>query len=96
MWSDLCRGPHVPTTRFIPAFRLTRTAAAYWRGSEKNPQLQRIYGTAWESQEALDAYLHRSPRPSGATTGGSAPSWTCSRSPTRSARVWRSSTRRAA
>ena len=59
VWSDLCRGPHVPTTRFIPAFRLTRTAAAYWRGSEKNPQLQRIYGTAWESQEALDAYLHR-------------------------------------
>ncbi|MDF3048773.1 MAG: threonyl-tRNA synthetase [Pseudonocardia sp.] len=59
VWSDLCRGPHVPTTRSIPAFRLTRTAAAYWRGSEKNPQLQRIYGTAWESQEALDAYLHR-------------------------------------
>ena len=62
VWSDLCRGPHVPTTRFIPAFRLMRTAAAYWRGSEKNPQLQRIYGTAWESQEALDAYLHRARR----------------------------------
>jgi threonyl-tRNA synthetase len=59
VWSDLCRGPHVPTTRYIPAFKLMRTAAAYWRGSEKNPQLQRIYGTAWESQEALDAYLHR-------------------------------------
>jgi threonyl-tRNA synthetase len=59
IWGDLCRGPHVPTTRYIPAFRLTRSAAAYWRGSEKNPQLQRIYGTAWESQEALDAYLHR-------------------------------------
>jgi threonyl-tRNA synthetase len=59
VWSDLCRGPHIPTTRFIPAFTLTRTAAAYWRGSEKNPQLQRIYGTAWESQEALDAYLER-------------------------------------
>ena len=59
VWSDLCRGPHVPTTRYIPAFKLTRTAAAYWRGSEKNPQLQRIYGTAWESQAALDAYLHR-------------------------------------
>ncbi|WP_103383803.1 threonine--tRNA ligase [Pseudonocardia dioxanivorans] len=59
VWSDLCRGPHLPTTRYIPAFSLTRTAAAYWRGDEKNPQLQRIYGTAWESQEALDAYLER-------------------------------------
>ncbi|WAL63509.1 threonine--tRNA ligase [Amycolatopsis cynarae] len=57
VWSDLCRGPHVPTTKYIPAFKLTRVAAAYWRGSEKNPQLQRIYGTAWESQEAQDAYL---------------------------------------
>jgi threonyl-tRNA synthetase len=59
VWSDLCRGPHIPTTKFIPAFKLTRSAAAYWRGSEKNPQLQRIYGTAWESQEALDAHLER-------------------------------------
>jgi threonyl-tRNA synthetase len=59
VWSDLCRGPHVPTTRFIPAFRLSRSAAAYWRGSEQNPQLQRIYGTAWESQDALDAHLER-------------------------------------
>jgi threonyl-tRNA synthetase len=59
VWSDLCRGPHLPTTKYIPAFALTRSAAAYWRGSEKNPQLQRIYGTAWESQEALDAYLDR-------------------------------------
>ncbi|WP_236794545.1 threonine--tRNA ligase [Amycolatopsis sp. GM8] len=57
VWSDLCRGPHVPTTKYIPAFKLTRVAAAYWRGDEKNPQLQRIYGTAWESQEALDGYL---------------------------------------
>jgi threonyl-tRNA synthetase len=56
VWGDLCRGPHVPTTRYIPAFRLTRSAAAYWRGSEKNPQLQRIYGTAWESAEAMQAY----------------------------------------
>ncbi len=55
-WRDLCRGPHLPTTRHIPAFKLTRTAAAYWRGSESNPQLQRIYGTAWESREALKAY----------------------------------------
>jgi threonyl-tRNA synthetase len=59
LWGDLCRGPHVPTTKHIPAFELTRVAAAYWRGSEQNPQLQRIYGTAWESQEALDAYLER-------------------------------------
>jgi threonyl-tRNA synthetase len=59
VWSDLCRGPHVPTTKYIPAFRLMRSAAAYWRGSEKNPQLQRIYGTAWESTEALDAHLER-------------------------------------
>ncbi|CAM3461857.1 threonine--tRNA ligase [Kibdelosporangium persicum] len=57
VWGDLCRGPHVPTTKYIPAFKLTRSAAAYWRGSEKNPQLQRIYGTAWESQEAQDHYL---------------------------------------
>jgi threonyl-tRNA synthetase len=56
-WKDLCRGPHLPTTRNIPAFKLMRSAAAYWRGSEKNPQLQRIYGTAWESREALKAHL---------------------------------------
>jgi len=58
-WKDLCRGPHLPTTKRIPAFTLMRIAAAYWRGSEKNQQLQRIYGTAWESKEALDEYLHR-------------------------------------
>ncbi|GAA4124736.1 threonine--tRNA ligase [Nocardioides fonticola] len=58
-WSDLCRGPHLPTTKRIPAFKLMRSAAAYWRGDEKNKQLQRIYGTAWESKEALDAHLHR-------------------------------------
>ncbi|MGH3801878.1 MAG: aminoacyl--tRNA ligase-related protein, partial [Pseudonocardiaceae bacterium] len=57
IWGDLCRGPHVPTTKHIPAFALTRVAAAYWRGNERNPQLQRIYGTAWESQEALDHHL---------------------------------------
>ncbi|MCW2621238.1 MAG: thrS, partial [Frankiales bacterium] len=56
-WTDLCRGPHLPTTRDIPAFTLMRSAAAYWRGSEKNPMLQRIYGTAWESKEALKAHL---------------------------------------
>ncbi len=58
-WKDLCRGPHLPTTKRIPAFKLMRTAAAYWRGDEKNKQLQRIYGTAWESKDALEEYLHR-------------------------------------
>ncbi|HEY7046606.1 MAG TPA: threonine--tRNA ligase [Jatrophihabitantaceae bacterium] len=57
VWTDLCRGPHLPTTRRIPAFKLMRTAAAYWRGNEKNPQLQRIYGTAWASRDDLKAYL---------------------------------------
>ncbi len=58
-WSDLCRGPHLPTTKRIPAFKLMRSAAAYWRGDEKNKQLQRVYGTAWESKEALEEHLHR-------------------------------------
>jgi threonyl-tRNA synthetase len=56
-WKDLCRGPHIPTTAQIPAFKLMRTSGAYWRGSEKNPQLQRIYGTAWESRDRQDEYL---------------------------------------
>ncbi len=58
-WADLCRGPHVADTAAIPAFKLLRIAGAYWRGDERNPMLQRIYGTAWESKEALDAYLER-------------------------------------
>lgn len=57
VWGDLCRGPHIPTTRYIPAFKLTRSSAAYWRGNQANASLQRIYGTAWESQEALDRHL---------------------------------------
>src|SRR5579863_3761010 len=56
-WKDLCRGPHLPDTRAIPAFKLMRTGGAYWRGSEKNPQLQRIYGTAWESRDKQDTHL---------------------------------------
>src|SRR5690606_18658042 len=56
-WKDLCRGPHLPTTKVVPAFKLMRTAAAYWRGKETNPQLQRIYGTAWETKDALKEYL---------------------------------------
>jgi threonyl-tRNA synthetase len=56
---DLCRGPHVPSTKRLGAFKLTKVAGAYWRGDEKRPMLQRIYGTAWESQAALDAHLHQ-------------------------------------
>lgn len=59
-WKDLCRGPHLPTTRLIGnGFKLMRSAAAYWRGSEKNPQLQRLYGTAWPTKDELRAYLDR-------------------------------------
>ncbi|MFF2044846.1 threonine--tRNA ligase [Kitasatospora sp. NPDC058170] len=56
-WGDLCRGPHLPSTRHIPAFKLMRNAAAYWRGSERNPMLQRIYGTAWPTKDELKAHL---------------------------------------
>ncbi|MGW6130627.1 threonine--tRNA ligase [Cellulomonas sp. NPDC055163] len=60
VWQDLCRGPHLPSTRLIAnGFQLTRSAAAYWRGSEKNPQLQRVYGTAWPTKDELRAYLER-------------------------------------
>ncbi len=59
-WKDLCRGPHLPSTKHVgKAFKLTKLAGAYWRGDQKNAQLQRIYGTAWASQEDLDAYLKR-------------------------------------
>ena len=58
VWHDLCRGPHVPTTKYIPAFSLTRSSAAYWRGDQSNAGLQRIYGTAWESKEKLEEYQH--------------------------------------
>jgi len=59
VWRDLCRGPHVPNTGALGVFQLMRIAAAYWRGSEKNPQLQRIYGTAWPSKDELRAYTVR-------------------------------------
>ncbi len=58
-WTDLCMGPHVPHTGTLGAFKLTNVAGAYWRGDEANPQLTRIYGTAWATQDDLDAYLHR-------------------------------------
>ena len=57
IWSDLCRGPHVPSTKYLGAFKLMRTAGVYWKSNEKNPQLQRIYGTAWPSKEDLEKYL---------------------------------------
>lgn len=95
-WHDLCRGPHVPTTKYIPAFALTRSSAAYWRGDQNNAGLQRIYGTAWESKERLDEHLTCSARPRSATTAAWATRWTCSPSPTSSARACRCSTRTAA
>ncbi|MBV8386301.1 MAG: threonine--tRNA ligase [Acidimicrobiia bacterium] len=58
-WVDLCRGPHVPTTARLGAFKLMKVAGAYWRGDEHKPMLQRIYGTAWESEKALKEHLHR-------------------------------------
>jgi threonyl-tRNA synthetase len=58
-FTDLCRGPHVPSTSRLGHFKLMRVAGAYWRGDEKRAQLQRIYGTAWESEKALNAYLHQ-------------------------------------
>jgi threonyl-tRNA synthetase len=58
-WKDLCRGPHVPHTGYIPAFALTRNSAAYWRGDQNNAQLQRLYGTAWPSRDALKDYQRR-------------------------------------
>jgi threonyl-tRNA synthetase len=58
-WKDLCRGPHVPHTGYIPAFALTRNSGAYWRGDQRNAQLQRLYGTAWPSREELNAYQTR-------------------------------------
>jgi threonyl-tRNA synthetase len=59
-WKDLCRGPHLPSTKAVgKAFKLTKLAGAYWRGDHRNPMLQRIYGTAWASEADLEAYLHR-------------------------------------
>ena len=58
-WFDLCRGPHVPHTGYIPAFSITRSSAAYWRGDQANKQLQRVYGTAWPSRDELKAYEFR-------------------------------------
>jgi threonyl-tRNA synthetase len=58
-WKDLCRGPHVPSTGHLKAFKLTKVAGAYWRGDASNEMLQRIYGTAWADKKALKAYLHR-------------------------------------
>lgn len=59
VWSDLCRAPHLPNTRYIKAFKLERAAAAYWKGSEANPMLQRIYGVAFPTKDELKAYQTR-------------------------------------
>ena len=93
VWTDLCRGPHVPTTRYIPAnaFKLMRSAA-YWLSDERNPQLQRIYGTAWRTRTRCGATWTSWPRPPSATTGAWARSLTSSASRSRSAPAWRSST----
>jgi len=58
-WEDICRGGHVESTKDIPAFKLLDVAGAYWKGDEKNPMLQRVYGTAWESKDALKEYLNK-------------------------------------
>ena len=58
-FTDLCRGPHVPSTGKLKAFKLTKLAGAYWRGDANNEMLQRIYGTAWQDKKSLGAYLHR-------------------------------------
>jgi threonyl-tRNA synthetase len=77
-WIDLCEGPHVPSTRFLGAVKLTSVAGAYWRGDERNPMLQRIYGTAFPTQKALDAHLRSSKRPRRATTASSGKELSCS------------------
>ena len=79
---DLCRGPHVPSTGRLGHFKLLRVAGAYWRGDEHRPQLQRIYGTAWESDKALAEHLHRLEEAERRDHRRSAPSSTCSRSRT--------------
>jgi threonyl-tRNA synthetase len=76
-WKDLCRGPHVPSTGHLKAFKLTKVAGAYWRGDSRNEMLQRIYGTAWPDKKALKDYLHRLEE---AIIAGSVRTWTCSAS----------------
>jgi len=96
IWKDLCRGPHLPNTRMIGnGWSLTRIAAAYWRGSEKNPQLQRIYGTPGRPKTICAPISSDWRRPPSATTGASARNWTCSPSPRRSGRACRCGTRAA-
>ena len=79
-WFDLCRGPHGPSTGRIGAFKLTKVAGAYWRGDASNPQLQRIYGTAFADQAELDAYLHQLEEAERRDHRRSAARWTCSTS----------------
>lgn len=90
-FTDLCAGPHCPSTGRVKAFKLMSIAGAYWRGNEKNKMLQRIYGTAFASKEDLDAYLHMLEEAENATTANWARNWTSSASTTK-ARASRSST----
>ncbi|MCK7470098.1 MAG: hypothetical protein MZU95_04295 [Desulfomicrobium escambiense] len=68
LWSDLCRGPHIPSTKFIKAFKILSVAGAYWRGNEKNKMLQRVYGTAFWTKDELQEYLTRLEEAENATT----------------------------
>ena len=92
---DMCVGPHVPSTGKLGFFKLQRVSGAYWRGNEKGPMLQRIYGTAWESKQALAEHLHQLEEARSATTASSPPNSTCSASPANSAAALRCGTRRA-
>jgi hypothetical protein len=83
-WVDLCRGPHIPSSERVPAFKLLRTAGAYWRGREDQPMLQRIYGTAWESRKALEAHLTMLEEAASGTTA----SWVVNWSSCTSRRSW--------
>ena len=95
VWKDLCRGPHLPNTRYIKAFKIERSAAAYWRGSEANPMLQRIYGALSPPKKTSRHIKPALRRPPSVTTASSARKWICSPSRTRSVRAWPCSIRRA-
>ena len=94
-WKDLCRGPHVPSTGHLKAFKLTRTAGAYWRGDSSNEQLRRIYGTAWPIRSRSRPISGAWKKRQNATIGASAPIWTCSASRRTPAAAWSSGIRRA-
>lgn len=84
---DMCRGPHVPNTRFLKNFKLTKLAGAYWRGDSNNEMLQRIYGTAWATKDELKDYIQRIEEAENVTTANWASNWICSTCRTKR-RVW--------